>query len=108
MKDIAKNTGIKAVSKKTVVAIPPEIVVTPREAFYKNKRSVSLDQSIGEIAGEMIMAYPPGIPVIGIGERITKDIIDYIRILKEERCQLQGAADSKIEYITIISKTSDD
>ena len=52
-----------------------------------------LENSVGEIAGEMVMAYPPGIPVICMGERITQDIIDYIKLLKEQKCQMQGTAD---------------
>jgi len=48
------------------------------------------------------MAYPPGIPVICIGERISHDFIDYIQILKEEQCELQGFADPGIEYIQVL------
>lgn len=80
----------------------PDLIVPPREAFYSPKRSVGLDESVGEISGEMIMAYPPGIPVIGLGERITREIIDYIKILKSEKCQLQGASDPNVEYIKVI------
>jgi len=36
----------------------------------------------------MVMAYPPGIPVVCMGERITQDIVDYIKILKEQKTQL--------------------
>jgi superfamily II DNA/RNA helicase len=56
----------------------------------------------GEIAGEMVMAYPPGIPVLCIGERITKDEIDYIKMLKREKCELQGASDKNLEYIRVL------
>jgi arginine decarboxylase len=50
----------------------------------------------------MIMAYPPGIPVLCIGERITRDVVEYISILKEERCELQGAADPSTECIRVL------
>ena len=78
------------------------MIVSPRDAFYNPKKTVRLEDSDGEIAGEMVMAYPPGIPVICLGERITKDMIDYIKILKEERCQLQGTSDPHVDYIRVL------
>lgn len=101
-KDIARKHKVKQLKSNTYIPINPEMIITPREAFYSAKRTVPLDNSVGEIAGEMIMAYPPGIPVIGLGERITKDIIDYIKILKEEKCELQGTADPHVNYIRIL------
>ncbi|NLX02144.1 MAG: hypothetical protein GXY40_06410 [Syntrophomonadaceae bacterium] len=49
------------------------------------------------------MAYPPGIPVICIGERISHDFINYIQILKEEQCELQGFADQSLEHIQVLA-----
>lgn len=80
----------------------PEMIVSPRDAFYNAKKSVRLEDAPGEIAGEMVMAYPPGIPVICLGERITSDMVDYIRLLKEQRCQLQGTTDPKVDYIKVL------
>ncbi len=84
----------------------PEMIVTPRDAFYNDKKTVRLEDSAGEIAGEMVMAYPPGIPVICLGERITRDVIDYIKLLKEERCELQGTCDPKVDYIRVLGSNS--
>lgn len=86
------------------ISIPDslEMIVSPRDAFYNAKKSVKLEDATGEIAGEMVMAYPPGIPVICLGERITADIIDYIKLLKQQRCQLQGTSDPKVDYIKVL------
>jgi arginine decarboxylase len=78
------------------------MIVSPRDAFYNTKKSVKLEDSNGEIAGEIVMAYPPGIPVVCLGERITRDMIDYIKILKEQKCQLQGTSDPKVDYIRVL------
>jgi arginine decarboxylase len=95
----AENTELK---NNTQIPYKTEMIVSPRDAFYSPKRAVRIEDACGEIAGEMIMAYPPGIPVICLGERITKDIIDYIKILKEERCQLQGTSDPYVNYIKVL------
>jgi arginine/lysine/ornithine decarboxylase len=60
----------------------PKIIVSPRDAFYARKKIIKLDEAEGEISGESIMAYPPGIPIITPGERISGDIIEYIKFLK--------------------------
>ncbi len=57
----------------------PERVYRPREAHMAPKKRVGLDEAIGEISAESLMIYPPGIPMVIPGERITKDIIDRIR-----------------------------
>jgi arginine decarboxylase len=81
----------------------PEMVVPPREAFYSRNKAVPLKMAVGEIAAEMVMAYPPGIPVICMGERITGEIIDYLLLLKKQSCALQGTADPQVNYIRVLS-----
>jgi len=81
----------------------PEMMVTPRTAFYSPSRNIILQEAAGEIAAEMVMAYPPGIPILCMGERITCDIIDYIEWLKNEQCELQGTADPALEYIRVLA-----
>lgn len=80
----------------------PKMIVSPRDAFYSTKKVVALEEAEGEIAGEMVMAYPPGIPVICMGEKITRDIIEYIQKLKAEKCQLQGAADPYVNMLRVL------
>lgn len=79
-----------------------KMIVSPRDAFYAPKKALKLEAAVGEIAGEMIMAYPPGIPLVCMGERITIDIIDYIELLKKEKCELQGTADRYLNYIQVL------
>ncbi len=82
--------------------INPEVVMTPQEAFYSHKKSLPIHQSIGHICGEFVMCYPPGIPILAPGERITKEILDYIAYSKSKGCSLTGTADLSIENINIV------
>lgn len=82
----------------------PELVVSPQEAFYSDTRSVPFVDAEDEICAEMIMAYPPGVPIICPGERITKEIIDYIQVLKNEHCHLQGPEDPMINQIKVLTR----
>lgn len=102
LKDISAKAKPNTYPYQNALPDSPEMVVCPREAFYSPKKTVSLENSIGEISGEMIMVYPPGIPLVCMGERITKDIIEYIKVLKNERCQIQGTADPYVNYVKVL------
>ena len=82
--------------------IDPEVVYSPQQAFYSDKKSVLLKEAAGHVAGEFVMCYPPGIPILAPGERITKDIIDYIVYAKEKGSSITGPKDMTIEHINII------
>ena len=58
--------------------ISPQVVAGPQEAFYADKKAMPLEESVGRICAEFVMCYPPGIPILAPGERITRDILDYI------------------------------
>ena len=58
--------------------IQPEVVCTPQEAFYADKRQIPIRETAGAICAELVMCYPPGIPILTPGERITGEIIEYI------------------------------
>ncbi len=86
--------------------INPEVVLTPQEAFYSSKISVPMNESDGKICAEFVMCYPPGIPILAPGERITKEILDYIDYAKEKGCFLTGTEDIKIENINIVDSVN--
>ena len=56
----------------------PEQVMTPRSAYFSSKISVRWQDAVGLISGQMIAPYPPGIPVIYPGERISQEVWAYI------------------------------
>ena len=107
LRDISKRFfGKGKTLEKNIIKLPetPELVLMPREAFYSEKNKVPFKESVGKISGEMIMAYPPGIPIIIAGERISQDIIDYIEELKEADLHIQGMEDPELETINVIEE----
>lgn len=102
LREIAASQGKREVEKIQAVQFNPEVVMLPREAFYSPKKPVRLEQCAGEIAGEMIMVYPPGIPLVSMGEVITPDIIEYVKLLKQEKCTLQGTTDPRVDYVLVL------
>ena len=84
--------------------INPEVVMTPQEAFYADKHAMPIEQSAGQICSEFVMCYPPGIPILAPGERITQEILDYIAYAKEKGCFLTGTEDIHIENINVVGE----
>ena len=82
--------------------ISPQVVAGPQEAFYADKKAMPLDESVGRICAEFVMCYPPGIPILAPGERITRDILDYIRYAKEKNCMLLGTEDPEVNSLQVI------
>ena len=82
--------------------INPEVITAPQKAFYSNKKSVPINQSSGMVCGEFVMCYPPGIPILAPGEKITDEIINYINYAKEKGCFMTGTQDMKIESINVV------
>lgn len=84
--------------------IEPEVVMSPKDAFYGNKIVLPINESIGEVSCEFVMCYPPGIPILAPGERITKEILEYISYAKMKGCSLTGTQDEKIEFINVLKE----
>ena len=82
--------------------IDPEVVTSPQEAFYAKKHSVPLRESVGCICSEFVMCYPPGIPILAPGERITPEILDYIEYAKLKGCSMTGPEDPDILNLNVL------
>lgn len=80
----------------------PEKVLNPRQAFYSDKISVKLEDSVGKVSGEYIIPYPPGISLISPGEIITQEIITYIQKGLKSGMIISGIKDVNLEYIDVI------
>ncbi len=79
--------------------IDPEVVCSPQSAFYSNKKSIPIKESAGQVCSEFVMCYPPGIPILAPGERITAGILEYIEYAKAKGCSMTGPEDPDINYI---------
>lgn len=87
--------------------INPAVVMTPQEAFYAAKEEmIPLKDTCGKICTEFVMCYPPGIPILAPGERITQEIIDYITYAKQKGCSLTGPEDPEVEKLNVIKEST--
>jgi arginine/lysine/ornithine decarboxylase len=78
-----------------------EPVLLPRDAFFGPHEDVSLDNAIGRVSAEQITPYPPGIPALVPGERITAGIVEYLRTGLAAGMVLPDPADPELTTIRV-------
>lgn len=84
--------------------INPEVIVSPQVAFYGDKESLPLKESANRVCSEFVMCYPPGIPILAPGEKITPEILDYIEYAKEKGCFMTGPEDMEINNLNVLKE----
>ena len=71
----------------------------PYEVFDKKVKVVLLDNAINKIAGDAIIPYPPGIPLVVGGEVITKECIEIVKNYLRGNKQVIGVDNNKISIV---------
>jgi lysine decarboxylase len=80
-----------------------EQVLTPAEAFYARSNRVALKDAAGQIAAEMLSPYPPGIPRVIPGQRITEEQVRYLRISMELGTFPYEASDLELSTVRVVA-----
>lgn len=100
--EVKRRFGKSKAGLMTQEYIEPELAVSPQAAFYADKESLPIEETEGRICSEFVMCYPPGIPILAPGERITRRILDYISYAKEKGCSMTGPEDAAIERLNVL------
>jgi arginine decarboxylase len=86
-----------------LVALGHETAVSPRDAFLGRSEAVPVDQAVGRISTEAIAGYPPGVPTLLPGERVTAEVVAYLRALTGAGARLHGAADPSFTTLRVLA-----
>jgi arginine decarboxylase len=91
---------------QTIAAPPASLehhtVVPVREAFLGAGEAVAVDEAVGRISCEAIAGYPPGVPSLLPGERVTAEVVRYLRGLTAAGARLHGAADPTFTTVRVL------
>jgi lysine decarboxylase len=101
---IARPGGPPPITRPPV-ALPHETVVPPRDAFLGAGEAVPVAEAIGRVSCESIAGYPPGIPTLLPGERVTAEVVDYLREITEAGARLHGAADPSFTTVRVLAES---
>ncbi len=84
-------------------ALELETVMRPRDAFFGPAEQVPTEQAVGRIVAEMISPYPPGVPVLVPGERITAEVVEYLRTGKAAGMLIPDSADPEFSTLRVVA-----
>jgi arginine/lysine/ornithine decarboxylase len=94
--------GRTAAIAGSVRMLTGEMVVPPRDAFLGDAELVAVGEAVGRISCESIASYPPGVPQLLPGERITGELVSHLRELVEAGARLHGASDRAFRTIHVL------
>ena len=89
-------------SSRPVTSLRNEVALPPREAFLGAAEQVAVDDAVGRISCESIASYPPGVPALLPGERISAETVAYLRELAGSGARLHGASDPAFQTINVL------
>jgi arginine/lysine/ornithine decarboxylase len=79
-----------------------EVAVSPREAFLGEPERVAVQDAIGRISCESIASYPPGVPALLPGERVSAETVAYLQELAAAGARLHGASDPAFQTVNVL------
>lgn len=86
--------------------MPPVCGLTLAEAWDRPREEVRLDQSIGRAVGEFVNLYPPGVPLLVPGERMSGELNRKIRTWISKGMDVQGVRGCQDGYgIQVLTET---
>src|SRR5215203_703039 len=80
-----------------------ELVMSPTKAFFSKTRNVPIEEAAGEIIAEMVSPYPPGIPRLLPGERITTTILDYLQKGRDAGMFVLDPSDQTLQTLRVVA-----
>jgi arginine decarboxylase len=98
----ARRGDVRPFAPTGVWSVTPEVVLTPREAFYAPRRRMRITESVGQVSAEQFCPYPPGVPLLAPGERVTAETIDAIRAAREVT-RVAYCSDPTLETIEVVA-----
>lgn len=84
-------------------SVRPEIVMPPREAFFAPAATLGVREAIGRVSVELVAPYPPGVPVLAPGERITAEAVDGLLAAAEAGTRIAYAADPTMQTLRVVA-----
>jgi lysine decarboxylase len=84
-------------------SVQPETVMAPREAFFARHEPVSAQAAIGRVSAELVAPYPPGVPVLAPGERVTRAALDSLIRARDEGARIAYAADATLATLQVVA-----
>ena len=84
-------------------SVVPDVACPPREAFFAPRESVRLADAIGRASAELVAPYPPGVPVLAPGERVTAAVVEALEAARASGVRIAYAADPSLTTVDVVA-----
>lgn len=102
IEDISQRIKEERIRELNIDLLRPDVCKNIYEAYYSEREIIDIEDSIGRISAGFIIPYPPGIPLIVPGEKITLRIYDYIQYALENKLEILGLIGYNKDQIGVI------
>lgn len=91
----------RAVVGPVTYSVEPVQVVPPRRAFFAAAETVPIADAVGRTSAELVAPYPPGIPVLAPGERVTEETLGTLEHARAAGIRIAYAADPTLATLRV-------
>lgn len=77
--------------------------LSPRETFFARTQRIPLQEAIGQICAETISVFPPGIPILALGEEVTEEAVKHILALHQKGGCINGPEDLSLQTLNVVN-----
>jgi arginine/lysine/ornithine decarboxylase len=80
----------------------PEQVMSPNGAFHARQERLPFERTAGRVSAELVASYPPGIPALVPGERVTAPLVEYLAAQVNAGCRMVGPEDPLLGTLRVV------
>jgi lysine decarboxylase len=80
------------------------VVLSPRDAYFAHRIRIPLRDAVGKVSTEQFCPYPPGVPLLAPGERVTSAVIEAILVAKQST-RMAYCSDPTAETIEVVDES---
>jgi lysine decarboxylase len=96
----------REIAKAACWIVEPEVVISPREAFFGETETVPTAQAVGRVSADLIAPYPPGVPTLAPGELVTPEAIAALTEANATGLRVAYAADPSLATLEVLAAGS--
>ena len=93
----------RQIAKAACWIVEPEVVISPREAFFGETETVPTSEAVGRVSADLIAPYPPGVPTIAPGELVTPEAIAALTEAKATGLRVAYATDPSLATLEVLT-----
>jgi hypothetical protein len=104
----AAGIGGSHLRSSGIVISPGVQAMTPRDAYFARSRTIPLSEAVGQISSELVIPYPPGIPVLAPGDVILPEKLEYLAMIAGLGTYISGCSDHSLQTVKVVDKPAFD